>query len=186
MKRVFIAIPAGNNEALKKNLHDLQKRLREEKIKYVAPENLHLTLHFFGDMEEKDIHRLNRLLTAHLNGLNHFELDLYGAGVFPGIRKPRVLWFGLTPTEALDTLAEAVEKVLLEGGFGLPGKPFSAHLTIGRIKWIEDRNRFIRLLEDYKDKTITRLHVEEVYLYESILKPEGPVYKELFRYELRD
>ncbi len=186
MKRIFLAISAGRDPALIQRYDHIREILREEKIKWVKPGNLHLTLHFFGDTGVEEIRLLDRLLQLHTTGLQSFDLVFNGAGVFPGMRKPRVLWFGLTAPEGLDVLVEAVKEVLAEGGFALPDKPFSPHLTIGRIKWIGNRQRFAGLLEEYREKEISRLTVHEVCLFESILKPEGPEYRVMKRYRLEN
>ncbi len=184
MKRVFLAIPVGQEPAIGEFYEKIRGALATEKIKWVSPENLHLTLHFFGDLEEEAIARANRLFGEHLTRLPSFELTFRGAGVFPGLQRPRVLWIGTEPAALLDRLAETVEEVLVEGDFDLPEKPFSPHLTIGRIKWIGDRKKFAEMITGNRDRFVTRLRVEEVHLLQSILRPEGPEYRVLHRYGL--
>ncbi|HHJ11192.1 MAG TPA: RNA 2',3'-cyclic phosphodiesterase [Bacteroidetes bacterium] len=184
MKRIFLAIPVGQDDKLIHYYKKIRDMLQEEKIKWVKPENLHLTLHFFGDTGEEDIGRLNSLLSVRMKDLTGFDLVFNGAGVFPGVHRPRVLWFRVTPSEALNELVNAVEEVLIKGDFDLPDKPFSPHLTIGRIRWLENRQRFVRILGEYREKEIARLTIQELYLYESILKPGGPEYHVLHRYIL--
>ena len=184
MKRVFLAIPMGDDPDVRKYYDVIRSSLQEEKIKWVKPENLHLTLHFFGDMEEEEIERAHRLFREYLSGLAAFDLVLRGVGVFPGIRKPRVLWFGVGAAEGLEALSGAVEEMLLAGDFDLPGKPFSPHLTIGRIRWIGERRGFEQLLSEKRDAEIVRQQVNEVHLIESVLHPEGPEYRSMYRYTL--
>ena len=184
MRRIFLAIPVGQDPELVLHFNKIRENLQEEKIKWVRAENLHLTLHFFGNTGEEDIRRLDHLLTTHLLDFKGFVLNFNSMGVFPSIRKPRVIWFGLDKVATLDALVNRVEEVLQEGNFMLSDKPFSPHLTLGRIKWIEDRQHFAHLLEDYREKEISRLSVKEIHLYESLLKPDGPVYKIIHRYEL--
>ncbi len=186
MKRIFLAIPVGENEEVAGHLEKLRKALSDEKIKWVKPEKLHLTLHFFGDTEEKDIERVDKLFENYLAGLPAFDLHFAGAGVFPGLRKPRVLWFDIEPSERMDGLAEAVTDVLIEGDFALPDKPFSPHLTIGRIKRINDQSRFRNVLNDFRDRDIASIEVREVHFIESLLTPVGPVYKTMKKYMLRE
>jgi 2'-5' RNA ligase len=186
MKRVFLAIPVGDDLLVRTPYEEIRASLRGEKIKWVRPENLHLTLHFFGELEEEAVMRADQLFRSHLAGLGAFDMELRGAGVFPGLRKPRVLWLGITVVKELEDLVATVEEVLLEGDFELPDKPFSAHLTLGRIKWIDDRENFTRVVEDHCDRKIARLPVREVHLMESILRPEGPEYKVIQRYMLRN
>ncbi len=185
IKRIFLAIPVSRNDGLTRHYKNLRDLLQGEKIKWVTPENLHLTLHFFGDTGEEEISRLHRLLSARMKDLPGFDLVFRGAGVFPGLHNPRVLWFGVTPSEALNDLAGAVEEVLIKGNFELPGKPFSPHLTLGRIRKFEDRQRLAQVLGEYREQKIARLTVRELHLYESLLKPEGPEYHVVHRYVLK-
>ncbi len=184
MKRVFLALPVGDDPAVRQHYDNIRMTLAGETIKWVRPENLHLTLHFFGDMEEGAIARADRLFRQHLSDLPSFDLLFRGVGVFPSERKPRVLWFGIDASPGLERLAGEVEDVLLEGDLPLPDKPFSPHLTIGRIKWIDHKDTLADLLDRYRDKMIARLPVREVLFFESILRPEGPEYKILYRYHL--
>ncbi len=186
MKRVFLAIPAGEAPGLQEHYYDIRSSLAGEKIKWVHRQNLHLTLHFFGDLEEEAIVRADRLFRQHLSDLPSFGLLFRGVGVFPSERKPRVLWFGIDASPGLERLAGEVEDVLLEGDLPLPDKPFSPHLTIGRIKWIDHKDTLTDLLDRYRDKMIARLPVKEIHLLESILRPEGPVYRTLYRYMLQE
>ena len=185
MKRVFLAVPVGQEPAIGQFYDKIRAGLAEEKIKWVRPENLHLTLHFFGDLEEEDIARVDRLFGQFLTLLPAFGLSFRGVGVFPGLQRPRVLWVGTEPAALLDRLAETVEEVLIEGDFDLPDKPFSPHLTIGRIKWIGDRKKFAEVITDNRDVPVTRLPVNEIHLLESILRPEGPEYRVLHSYGLK-
>ncbi|MCD6201401.1 MAG: RNA 2',3'-cyclic phosphodiesterase [Bacteroidales bacterium] len=184
-KRIFLAIPVSRNDGLIRHYKTIRNLLQGEKIKWVKPEKLHLTLHFFGDTGEEDMSRLHRLLSTRLEDLTGFDLTFCGAGVFPGLHKPRVFWIGVTPSEALNALVQVVEEVLIKGDFDVPDKPFSPHLTIGRIRRLDDRQHFVRILGEYREKEITRLTVQELHLYESILKPGGPEYHVLYRYELK-
>ncbi len=185
MKRVFLAIPVGRDPGVMRFYEDIHDRLGREKIKWVRPENLHLTLHFFGDLEAAAITRADRLFREYLPLQDIFELSFRGVGVFPGMQRPRVLWLGTEPSPHLDRLAEVTEEVLVEGDFDLPDKPFSPHLTIGRIKWIGDRRNFSGVIEENRDRTISRLRVEEILFLESILRPKGPEYRVLHRYSLK-
>ena len=184
MKRVFLALPAGDDPGIREHNGSIRASLAEETIKWVRPENLHLTLHFFGDMEEEALARADGLFRQHLRDLPAFDLVFRDAGVFPTEHRPRVLWFGVAANAALDRLAEAVGDVLLEGDLPLPDKPFSPHLTIGRIKWIGDRRGLGPRRQKYKGEEIARLPVGEVHLIESILRPEGPEYRTLYKYRL--
>ncbi len=185
MKRVFLAIPAGEAPGLRDHYKRIRDTLAEERIKWVRLHNLHLTLHFFGDLDEEAIVRADRLFRKHLKDLTAYDQELRGAGLFPDVRRPRVLWFGVPVTDPLQALAGAVKDALREGGFALPDKPFSPHLTIGRIKWIDHKDTLADLLNRYHDKMIARLPVKEILFLESILRPEGPEYRPLFRYKLR-
>lgn len=185
MKRTFLAFPVETTVPLLHNLEKIRDELSGEKIKWVKPENMHLTIHFFGDTTDDDILLLHQHLEKFLIGLPAFELNINSAGIFPGIKRPHVLWFGLIPDGGLTEAVERVLSVLQKEGFNLPGKPFSPHLTIARMKWISDKPHLIEVLDSYKNREITKLRINRIHFYESRLTPEGPLYRVIHSYSLK-
>ncbi len=159
--RLFVAVEIP--EEIRNRLALLQEDLKKtgQKARYVAPENLHLTLKFIGEAEPGPILEMLGSLKA-----KPFEVDVRGVGVFPG-----VVWAGLEPTEPLAEMANQIELMLK-----LPKerRGFLPHLTIARLE-----GRPIEFLRKHGDDFFGRFCVSEFKLKQSILTPKGPIYSDL-------
>ena len=158
--------------------------LKNYNIKWTEIHNIHLTIVFLGDTEEKRVTEIDKLLTDISGRIRSFELRLSGTGLFKNIRDPRVIWAGIDKSEELSDLNRIITSKLRESGIHLEDRAFNPHLTMGRIKRINNISELAGLLEKHKYKEIQQLSVSELTLYESILRPEGPVYKPLGKYSL--
>lgn len=104
-------------------------------LKWSAPEQLHFTLKFLGETQEKEIDRLNKALQSITVGLKSFELRLGKPGCFPERGNPRILWIGLAKGDKeLGVLAGLVETACVQSGFPAADRLFTPHLTIARTK----------------------------------------------------
>jgi len=148
-------------------------------IRWVARENLHFTLKFLGAVPEEKIPAIMSTLEETLRPILRFRIVGRGIGVFPDIRGARVLWVGLDG-DRLESLAREVEATLEPLGFEAEKRAFQPHLTIGRWRNFDGKPRQLREeLERWKDFVFGESWVEEVVLFQSILKPEGAVYSPL-------
>lgn len=184
MKRIFIALKVSEDENFIKLISVLKSALSKESIKWINPGNTHITLAFLGDTDEKLLVPLGTMLKDKCEGSGRFELTLKGFGIFRNLGDPRILWTGIEQSEALVSLAGKIAKGLSETGIITENRPFTPHLTIGRIKHIGDKSSLKALLEKFQDTLIQKVPVNEVLLYESLLKPSGSVYKVLAVYSL--
>ncbi len=185
MRRTFIAIEIPVTVKLKELLKLLRVDLREEKIKWVNPEILHITLSFIGDTSEEQVNYISEQLEKITSGYSSIELHFKELGVFPNLRKPRVFWIGMERNELLENLQGKIEVMLRNYGIKRENKPFSPHLTIARIKWIDDIDRLKYWLKKYRDKTIQKTKIGEVINYESKLTANGPVYNSIKKFPLK-
>lgn len=179
MKRTFIAIDIKRNIALNRLVESYKRMLRDEKIKWVDLSNLHLTLAFLGDIDEDQINRAGEIMYQAANNYKSFEVSFNDTGVFRDIRKPRVIWMGIEAPESLYDLHEEICKALREGDIHHDEKPFKPHLTLGRIKYIAKRDVLADILRSSGSYNLPPQIVNEIILYESILKPDGPAYRPL-------
>lgn len=184
MIRTFIAIDLA--DAIRQNIAALQEELKRdrEKISWTKPENIHLTLKFLGDADETKIDDIANILTAIASEYPPFSLNVSGLGMFPNFRRPRVLWVGLqNPPAALIEIAERIESGLAEIGFAKEARPFSPHLTIGRVK-AQLSDRFI---EKLKSRAFAGglFDVKEILIIKSDLHPQGAVYTPLRKIALK-
>jgi 2'-5' RNA ligase len=144
-------------------------------VRWVGAENVHLTLKFLGDVDEALLADLKAALAAVAASAGPFALSLKGGGCFPNARAPRVIWIGLAEgAEEASALAAAVERALEPLGFVREKRPFRPHLTIGRVKDVQQ-------LKEYDVPPAT---AEAVALIKSTLTPEGSIYQEIGRFRL--
>lgn len=177
MKRIFIAVKITGNAEFRKLVADLKKELGESSIKWTDPANLHLTLAFLGDTEEKIIPGVSKMLDEKCNRAGTFDFIITGIGVFRNLKDPKVIWAGIEKPEKLNSLQQSIINGLKETGIKTEERPFSPHLTLGRVKHLHNRDVLKVLLLKHHSDEIQDVHVEEIMLFESILHPTGPEYK---------
>jgi len=178
--RCFVAIelPA----ALKETIGELTRGLRAScrNVKWVPPGNLHLTLKFLGDTEESLIPEIREKLREAASSHQPFSIAFRGAGAFPDLRRPRVVWAGVQDSQAVVYLQQDVEKALSSLGFAPEVRPFSPHLTLGRVKSPGHTGLLKRGIEALGDAEFGSARVGSISLMKSDLKPSGAEYERLF------
>lgn len=151
-------------------------------VKWVVPENVHLTLHFLGGVPEERRAAVEAAVAEAAAGCAPFHLDVHGAGAFPSGRRARVLWAGIGGDVAmLGTLAADLGRRLGALGYPAEDRPFSAHLTLGRSRDPRGLPGLAAALARCADVPAARWPVEEVVLFRSHLSPHGPRYEGLSR-----
>lgn len=173
--RAFIAIhlPAVVQEVLGAVSQELAPRVPERAVTWVKPDRMHLTLRFLGDTPISQLGELAEMLDAVAAQHRPFHLQLGHLGAFPNERRPRVIWVGLTgDLQRATALQQVLDQRLVPLGWQPEGKPFSPHLTLGRVKRANDQIR----LPWGRGVAPASFTVEAIYLMESQLRPEGPLY----------
>jgi RNA 2',3'-cyclic 3'-phosphodiesterase len=184
MKRIFIAVKIEGGETLLTMISLLKSQLSGGKIGWTNPENIHITLSFLGDTDENLIRDINSMLKKNCEGSGGFELVIKGTGVFRNINDPRIIWIGIEQSEKLLSLNGVIIKGLMELGIKIEDRPFKPHLTIGRIKRLNDKETLKALIDKYQNSAFQKSVIKEVILYESILHQSGPVYIPLAKFSL--
>ena len=184
MKRIFIALKVEAGETLLFMISSLKSVLIKDTVKWTNPDNIHITLAFLGDTDGKMIKPISSMLKEKCNGSGKFELILKGSGVFRNLSDPRIIWTGIEPSEKLMHLNEIIMNGLKDLSIKMEGRPFNPHLTMGRIKHLNDKETLKAVIEQYQNSEIQLIPVNEVILYESILLQSGPVYKPIAKYNL--
>ena len=185
MKRLFAAIKIYPSETFLQVYYGLKTNLKNDKIKWVDTKNIHITLKFFGETEEERIPEITDRLNEIAQNNSSFVLDIRNTGIFGSSYKPRVIWFGIEKNEQLTVLASEVLNAMDEIGFKRDRQNFVPHLTVGRIKYIDLKTRFQQTIDKYKSTEIQKQKVTGFNLYESILRPQGPEYRVIERFELK-
>ena len=178
--RTFIALelPASITKLLDTVQQDL-KSLRR-RAKWVRAENIHLTLKFLGDVDPDNVGEIRSAMSAAAEGFAPFTLTAAKVGVFPGIRRPRVIWVGLGgQVPLLVDLRDKLADNLAAVGFPKEKRPFKGHLTLGRIRETVNPDTIRQIIEKYSDLRSEEFSVDSLVLFKSDLKPSGAVYTRL-------
>lgn len=179
--RCFIALeaPPPVHNSLAGRLAEYR---RQPGVNWVKPENLHLTLLFLGDVEVSQLEELDLALDSALQDAEAFELQLKGLELFPA-KAPRLIWASLkTRDETIFSVHKTLLNATRELGLVPDPKPLKLHITLGRIK--------SRLPVAFEERVITGrvdtgVHpYTQLSLYRSVLRPEGPSYYLISKYEL--
>jgi 2'-5' RNA ligase len=178
--RCFVAVELP--EALKEPIASRTEKLRKSgaDARWVRAENFHLTLKFLGSVPEEMLPELREALAGATRPHARFRLGFRGAGVFPSRKRPRVVWVGTHDSERLVDLQRDVEAAMEALGFEAEKRPYSAHLTIGRLKSQKRRDFLLRALDELVDESFGHFDVTEVALMKSTLKPGGAEYSRLY------
>jgi RNA 2',3'-cyclic 3'-phosphodiesterase len=184
MKRIFVAVKVDPDRILLDMISSLKSGLIKESIKWTNLDNIHITLVFLGDTEDKMIDPISTKLGNNCSASGKFRLTIRGLGLFRNLKDPRIIWTGIDPSSDLINLNKSIITGIKEAGIKVEERPFNPHLTLGRIKHLDDREVLDHFLEKYYNTEIQEVQVNEVILYESILKPTGPVYIPIRIYKL--
>jgi 2'-5' RNA ligase len=171
-------------DTLLRMISSLKSLLGNERINWVDPANIHLTLAFLGDTDEEMIKIADLAVRQQCRGSGVFSFNLSGTGVFRNYRDPKVIWAGIEECRSLARLNNLISTALSDAGFKLEERPFKPHITLGRIKSLKDVKALESAVARYSSTFFQEVAVNEVILFESILKPTGPVYKPLGRFLL--
>jgi 2'-5' RNA ligase len=177
--RVFIGVRI--EPEVTKRIAEAQSQIRERipGVRWVTESNYHFTLKFLGPSPGEKIPEISRTLKEALKPFSPITVSARGIGVFPDIRRPRVVWVGLVSNE-LETLATEVDESMEAVGFARESRPFKPHLTLGRWR---DRAKPTEKLHNeigrWKEHAFGDSVVKEVILFQSTLKPGGAVYTAL-------
>lgn len=178
--RTFVAVLIAEN--LKERISRVQERIKKfaSDVKWVSPENLHVTLKFLGGVPEDRIEQVCSTVEEAAGSVPPFELSLSRLGAFPSPRNARVVWIGIEDgRDELVSLARRVDDSLARHGFERESRPFAAHVTIGRTRQGRRPDGLAEGLQEAPSEDLGRQKVERVVMMRSDLMPQGPVYTPL-------
>ena len=154
-------------------------------VRWVKTGNIHLTLKFLGNIKSDDIDKIHRAMAVAAKNCGPISLAAGGVGVFPGTKKPRVIWVGISDEKhQLTGLQKSIDDHLVEIGFARENRPFKGHLTLGRVKGRIDSRRLATAVEESGSFEPIAFTVDRIILYRSELKPAGPIYTRLKSVEM--
>ena len=180
--RAFVALrmSAGAERALAEFIDEMRREGGD--IRWTRAEKLHLTLRFLGAAVGSNLlPPMAEALGEIASTAAPFAIEARGTGAFPNLNRPRVVWAGLEGADLM-ALAAQIEEAAVRCGFAPEKRPYSPHLTIGRVRGMRGWGRVRAALEAASSREFGRSIVEEIILYRSILGAES--YQELGRFNL--
>ena len=184
--RVFIAVDIGDE--IRGRLDALQRKFKKvhSNVRWTQLKSMHLTLTFLGDVPIEKIDPLHAALDQACQGIECFELEAAGTGTFGKPSHPRVVWAGIKACPPLVQLQQKIAEGLSRAEIDFDQKPFSPHLTLGRVKSIDHHTAsLLDKLEKYGDMAFGSVLVSGVELMKSELTPRGAEYAVLHRVALK-
>lgn len=181
--RTFVALELPSE--IKEHLAGIQNKLKSSgaDVKWVEPENIHLTLKFLGEINEKKLDKIVSILDELSKNKNAFYLRLSSLGAFPKINSPRVIWIGVDKGDAeTKDIAKALEEKIASIGIPKENRPFSSHISIGRLRSGLNRQKLVNDLLDLQlnfENEAKEFLVTKITLFKSTLTPKGPIYEVL-------
>jgi 2'-5' RNA ligase len=188
--RAFIAIdlPVPIQDTIQIQTRRLRESLDSSVVRWTPAHNIHLTLKFLGDVSPANLELLREMLTREAEQHPAFEMRVAHLGSFPTARRPRVIWVGLHAPAILESLQRGIEAAAARLGYAPEERPFSPHLTIGRVRQnlsAQDSQKIRVALETMKIGELGTARVDCAHLYKSDLQPGGSVYTKLFSARLK-
>ncbi len=183
--RAFIAIEL--EETIRDEISRIQGILKasEADVKWVRPENLHLTLRFLGNIRQEKIEKIKNALSEHLSSFKPCSLKLDSLGVFPNIQYPRIIWISVLSNNILEELARSAETALVSLKFAKEKRGFKSHITLARLRSNRNKHRLVEILEKTQISQ-EEMILKKVSLFKSTLSSSGPHYEVLSTISLRN
>lgn len=179
--RLFVGVKVSMETV--KALAEAAESMRREaydagyQIRWVAPASYHITLKFLGWAQPEILTAIGDRLAPRLEELSSFEISTGGLGAFPDKANARVIWAGVDDPEGhLAGIASTLEDELCDLGFAKEKRPYHAHITLGRVKRVDDISTLLHRVPEQKFRS-TR--VDRVTLFESVMKSKGSEYASL-------
>jgi len=177
--RTFIAL--NLSDETKEELSRIQEELKKADagVKWSKPHNIHITLKFLGEIDEAKASEIKTALDGISEEYKPFDISLFKLGAFPSLNQLRVLWVGIDKgCSEVDRIAESTEKSLEKIGFLREARPFSAHLTLGRVKSGRNKASLKEKLSSIEVEPKSS-RIDNITLYQSTLTQKGPIYTPL-------
>ena len=179
--RCFIAVEleAAVREGLRRLQQQLQGKLDVSRsaLKWVRPENIHLTLKFLGEVDDGQLPSICEAATRAASEFEPFAIEVGDCGCFPPQGSARVLWVGICQgAEALERLQRGLDEQLDVVGFAPEGRKFTPHLTLARINLAQAGYAVREIVEGMAAPRLGEQEVAEIKVFQSELSKSGPTY----------
>lgn len=178
--RTFIAFELSSD--IKNEFAELQEKLKKAgaDVKWVNPNNIHLTLKFFGEISDDKVAPISKILDEISSENRPFKISLSGLGAFPDLNRPRVLWVGIGEgASSAEQIAKSLENNLEKLGFSKEERPFRAHFTLGRVKSGKNKSELKQKILSLEPRPAS-CTINSITFFRSILTPKGPIYTSIY------
>jgi 2'-5' RNA ligase len=182
MIRLFIALPLATEVEEELGLTTTLLKQKGGRVKWVEPKNMHLTVRFLGDTDEKLVDKIKDIIATVAGEFQPVPIVINRLGAFPNLSHPRVLWTGLDDNENVEILRKLTRQVELavrKLRFEKEKRGFKPHLTLGRVKDPNSIRELISFMQRYQFTHI-ETSLDRLVLFKSTLTPKGPIYDRLY------
>ncbi|MBY8996857.1 MAG: RNA 2',3'-cyclic phosphodiesterase [Candidatus Thorarchaeota archaeon] len=179
--RAFLSIDI-EDQSLLSQIQNIQQKLdlNAAKMKIVKKENIHFTLHFFGDTLLTKLDQIQACLDGIV--IDPFEIEVVGVGSFPNKRRPRIIWIGVTHNASkILNLKNEIDSSLMELGYQPEKRKYTPHATIARVRHVNDSKRIADNLESLANEVIGSMIITKIMMMKSTLTSSGPFYEPLWQ-----
>jgi 2'-5' RNA ligase len=183
--RTFIGLPLRVDQVFLQARHNLMAALKEERISWANPDQYHVTLRFIGDTEPSVIKNIGSALHSGIAVPERIRLETCGLASFGPRKRPRVIWVGFEETDFFKNLKSEVDHVLEMYGIPATEQPFRAHLTLGRVRSLQNLQSYYLTVEEMNQQFNSSVIFEKLVFFRSILGPRGPEYQVLDEIKFR-
>lgn len=182
--RLFIAFRLQLSAEYDPLRSELRRRTLYDTINWVEDDLCHLTLRFIGKTTSAHVKPIAESLKNIASYTPELDLEINKLGVFGSHYAPKVLWLGISNTPELQQLYNSIDEALRQLKFQLPEENYVPHITLGRIKKIDNKNRFWQMFEELQPSFHQKFHISHISLIRSQLEKEGPIYTTLYDFPL--
>jgi RNA 2',3'-cyclic 3'-phosphodiesterase len=176
LRRLFFATHIQPLPILESFFAQIKQDFHFDNISWAKPEQMHITLRFFGETPQSRIPHICNALKKALHKEQLFSIQLRQLKMFGSRYHPQVLWLGVDDKGPLKNLFAKTQSSLSDAGFEGDRQNFVPHLTLGRLKKIDNLPHFQSVLDRYSDVFAGEYTIDEFVLYESLLRPQGALH----------
>jgi len=163
------------SETVKSALSVIEEEFKKSRadVKWVNPQNIHLTLKFFGNIKEEIVEKIINITERVCSHYNTFNLEIKSLGMFPNKKSPRVLWVGVEGNDVLKTFQGEIDNDMASIGFEREDRNFTPHLTLGRFRSFRGDEYLLEAIELHEKDHFGSINVKSISLMKSDLSPAG-------------
>ena len=184
--RVFVGINFTKKQRIKMHRAASALRTRALPVRWVEPENFHVTLKFLGEVRRGQTEKVLGAMERAVSGTPPFQAKIRGFGAFPTVRRPDVIWLGVEACPEMRCLKQDLEWSLGDVGFTSESRSFHPHITLGRVRDEGGPGAFRNLDEAFSELDFDEVvRVRSIDLIRSHVSAEGPRYSVVSSIPLR-